>query len=110
MKRDTLSAYRARQKATESLVDEAVAEVKAERDAAWTAAQEASKAAEAERHHFTRDELLTADLIRTRFGWSRVVKVNQKSVTVDTGYSWTELVPFDRILEAHTLQTKGAKR
>jgi len=37
--------------------------------------------------------------IRTRHGWHEVVRVNAKSVTVRTAYSWDECVPLDRILE-----------
>lgn len=39
------------------------------------------------------------DLIRTRFGWKTVAKVNRKTVSVETGYSWTDKLPIDEIKE-----------
>ena len=32
-------------------------------------------------------------------GWHRVVRVNRVSVSVATGYSWTDTVRLDRIIE-----------
>jgi hypothetical protein len=32
-------------------------------------------------------------------GWHEVVRVNKMTVTVDTGYSWTNWIPHDRIVE-----------
>jgi len=43
--------------------------------------------------------LREGDLVRTDLGWHRVVRVNAKSVTVETGYSWTDRYPLDRIIE-----------
>ena len=48
---------------------------------------------------FTPEQLKAAKAIRTSSGWHRVVKVNAKSVTVETGYSWTDRYALDRILE-----------
>lgn len=38
-----------------------------------------------------------ADFIRTEFGWHKVVKVNTKTVTVETPYYWTDRIPFHKI-------------
>src|SRR5690625_4265698 len=39
--------------------------------------------------HRDLDSLTPGDLVRDSVGWHRVVRVNAKSVTVETGYSWT---------------------
>lgn len=57
MKRDTRTAWRARQKATEASVDAAVAAVKAEQDAAWATAREEVRTADPA---IPTDEALTA--------------------------------------------------
>jgi hypothetical protein len=98
MKRDTRTAYRARAAATERMVDEAVAAVKAEADAR----REAAKAAAAIRNTpvpFTDDDYNAARLVRTKLGWHKVAKVNAKSVSVETGYSWTDRIARDKVLE-----------
>lgn len=48
---------------------------------------------------FTADQLKAAKAIRTSSGWHRVVKVNSKSVTVETGYSWTDRYTIEKVLE-----------
>ena len=48
---------------------------------------------------FTPAQLSTAIAIRTSSGWHRVVKVNAKSVSVETGYSWTDRYALGQILE-----------
>jgi hypothetical protein len=99
MKRDTRSAYRSRAAATERMVDAAVAEVKAARDAEHAAAKQEYAEWDASRRRFTRDDLINAHHIRTETGWRKVVRLNAKTLTVETGYSWTDLVPFDRVLQ-----------
>lgn len=99
MKRDTRKAYRARAAATERLVDGAVAEIKAERDERLKQARDAAAKAEAERVHLTRDDILGATHVRTRYGWHKVAKVNTTTVAVETGYSWTDKYPFSKVLE-----------
>ena len=48
------------------------------------------------------DTLRPGSLIRTDTGWYRVVRVNRVSVSVATGYSWTDTVRLDRIIETRT--------
>jgi hypothetical protein len=44
------------------------------------------------------DTIAVGDIITTRYeGWRRVVRVNRKSVTVETGYSWTDTVPYPKV-------------
>lgn len=98
MKRDTRTAYRARSAKVERAIDAALADVKAEKAAERAAAQ----ARYDERHKavpFTPEELKAAKYVRTLLGWERVVRVNAKTVTVTTPYSWTERVAIDKVLE-----------
>lgn len=98
MKRDTQSAYRARAAATERSVDAAAAEVKAAKDAEWADSIRAHCAL-TKPIPFTPEELKAARAIRTDVGWHRVVKVNAKSVTVATGYSWNDRYTLEKVLE-----------
>lgn len=43
--------------------------------------------------------LAVGDYIRTRQGWWKVARVNAKSVSVETGYSWTDRVEHSKIIE-----------
>lgn len=82
----------------ERTVDQAVAAVKAEQDAE----REAAKARYDERHKpvpFSTEELYEARAIRTNTGWHKVVTINRKTVSVETGYSWTDRIAIDKILE-----------
>lgn len=78
--------------------------------AAWARAREAQ--AEVERLErveayrarnapvaFTQDELKAARVIRTRYGWQVVVRVNKTTVSVATGYSWVDRVKLNDVLE-----------
>jgi len=47
----------------------------------------------------TMEDLSDARAIRTVNGWQKVAKVNAKSVSVETGYSWTDRVAVDKVLE-----------
>jgi hypothetical protein len=82
----------------ERSIDAAMAEVKAQQEAERAEA----KAANAKRNApvpFTPEELKAARAIRTSSGWHRVARVNTKTVSVETGYSWTDRYPIDKILE-----------
>lgn len=97
MSRDTRTAYRARAAAAERSVDEALADVRAAE--ATEAARRA--AAFAERTNpvpFTDEELKAARVIRTRFGWAPVIRVNAKTVTA-AGAFGDDRVPIGSILE-----------
>ena len=63
------------------------------------AAKKADRQAEQDREKFTRDDLTGAFAVRDQFGWHRVRKVNTKTVSVDSGYSWADLIPMDKILD-----------
>jgi hypothetical protein len=96
-----MQAYRRRAAATERMVDAAVAEVKAEQHSSWEAQKAARREAEATRRRFTRDELAGAGLVRDIYGWSRVVRLNEKTITVAADFG-TRKIRFDRVLEVRS--------
>jgi hypothetical protein len=55
--------------------------------------------AERDRRRFEQADLTDAKYIKTHAGWYKVVRVNAKSVTVESGYSWTDRIELDKILE-----------
>lgn len=59
----------------------------------------ASQKAETERVHYTRADLDGAKYVRTRYRWHKIVRVNQKTVSVETGYSWVDRYPFEDLWE-----------
>jgi len=75
----------------------------AQRDVEILEARAEAEAAEAVRVRFTAADLAGVTHVRDRFGWHRVVRVNAKSVTVETGYSWTDRIALDGILEHRTV-------
>jgi hypothetical protein len=48
---------------------------------------------------FTEDQYKAAKVVRDSHGWHKVAKVNAKSVSVETGYSWTDRIRRDKIIE-----------
>jgi hypothetical protein len=48
------------------------------------------------------DDFAVGDAARVHGRWRRVVRVNKKSVSVETDYSWTDTVPYDNITGKHT--------
>lgn len=57
-----------------------------------------AREAEAERPRLTADDVRGATRVRDKHGWHKVVRVNATSVTVETGCSWTDRIPFDRVI------------
>jgi len=101
MKRDTRTAYRARAAATERRIDEAKAEMKAGEEAERTEriAAYATKYAPVP---FTDEELKAARAIRVGHSWYKVMRVNAKSVTVPSGYSWNDRISIDKVDEVYS--------
>lgn len=58
-----------------------------------------AREAEAARVKFTAADLADAEYVRGEFGWHRVVRVNAKSVTVSSAYSWDVRIPLAQVLE-----------
>lgn len=48
---------------------------------------------------YGRDNVSVGDFVKTRFGWSPVVRANQKTATVPSGYSWTDTVPWVEVTD-----------
>ena len=50
------------------------------------------------------DLVVPADacLVRDSYGWHRVIRVNAKSVSVESGYSWTDRIPMSNVLETRS--------
>lgn len=67
----------------------------------WTAKRDGyrRRIAERDRVRLTREDVLGAAYVRVSYGWCKVVRVNAKSVSVDSGYSWVDRIEFSSILE-----------
>lgn len=76
-------------------------------DARWLVTslerQLAAAEAEATRVQLTRDDIKGATHVRTERGWHRIARLNPTTVSVETGYSWTDRHPYSKILEARTV-------
>lgn len=57
-----------------------------------------------DRVRLTRDDIVGARAIREASGWRAVVRVNKTTVSVATGYSWTDRIPFDKVIEVRREQ------
>lgn len=55
--------------------------------------------AERDRVRFTHEDIKGATWVRVGYGWCKVARVNAKTVSVETGYSWTDRIVFDKVLE-----------
>lgn len=85
---------------SQQAIDAELTRQQAERDAQraeGVARRKAEREAEKARVKFTAADLAGADAIYDGFTWHRVIRVNAKSVTVATPYSWTERVPIERV-------------
>lgn len=74
------------------------AAVEEERREAHRGRAAAMAAADAKAHRDL-DSLKPGDAVRDRNGWHSVVRVNAKSVSVPSGYSWVDRIPLERIIE-----------
>lgn len=79
-----------------------VAEHKAAEEAETQARVAVLRQAEADRRRFTADELSGSRFVKDEFGWHTVVRVNAKTVTVRTAYSWDDRIRIDRVHDFHT--------
>lgn len=92
-----VQAFRRRAAATEREIDAAVAAVRAERRAEHEAAVAAYAEREAARRRYTRDEIDGAGFVHDGHRWRKVVRVNAKTVSVESGYSWVDKIAFDKV-------------
>lgn len=101
----TLSQRRSFDRHGDREIQRTIDAAKAQLAADAQAEREAAKAEYARRTApvpFTPEELKAAKVIRTAVGWHKVVRVNAKSVTVETGYSWTDRYAIDKVLEVRS--------
>jgi hypothetical protein len=80
----------------------------AEKEVARLTSRLEKEQAESQRVRFTAADLAGAKGVRDRFGWHRVVKVNAKTVTVETPYSWTDRIPVENVLEVLREKEQGS--
>lgn len=103
----TLSQRRSWARRGDREIQRTIDEAKAELAADQRAEEDARAAAWAQKLApvaFTPEELKAATHIRTDIGWHKVVRVSAKSVTVETGYSWTDRYVLGKILEVRTIR------
>lgn len=55
--------------------------------------------AERDRVRLTIEDIKGAKFVRTSTGWRKVVRVNAKTVSVDSGYSWVDRIDINQIVE-----------
>jgi hypothetical protein len=56
-----------------------------------------ARESEAARTRYAAADLKGARFVKDRYGWHEVVRVNAKTVTVKTPYSWTDSIPIGKI-------------
>lgn len=85
--------------ATEREIAQTIADQRVEAQAEHQRAVATYDAREAGRKKFTREEILGALMVRAEIhGWRKVRRVNAKSVSVDSGYSWPDYIPFKEVI------------
>jgi hypothetical protein len=87
----------------DAAIDRHLAAEQRKSTADWKARRKAQREAEAARVRLTAEDLAGVTHVRDSCGWHKVVRVNAKTVTVETGYSWTDALPIGKILEGRTL-------
>ncbi|TFD27495.1 hypothetical protein [Cryobacterium cryoconiti] len=63
------------------------------------AAARVARRVERDRVKLTRDDVVGAAFVRTATGWHKVATVNRATVSVETGFSWRDLIRFAKVLE-----------
>lgn len=103
---NSLSRRRAGARNGARLAETAIREEKERQAAEATARQDelkeqrkVAREAEVARIKFAAFDLMGASHVRDATGWHRVMRVNAKSVTVETPHSWTERIPLERVLQ-----------
>lgn len=101
MTRISLQEVRRKNAEADRQIDVELERQRRERIDAHKARMVAAMEAEAARVRLTHADIIGAQHVRTVTGWHRVVRVNGKSVSVDTGYSWVDRIPFEKVLEVN---------
>lgn len=85
--------------ATEREIAQTIVDQRADSQAEHQRAVAAYDARDAARRKFTREEIVGAVMVRSEIhGWRKVRRVNAKSVSVDSGYSWPDYIPFKDVI------------
>ena len=84
----------------DAAIDKHLAEQRRRSAAEHRARLKAAREAEADRPKVTAADIKGARYVRDQFGWHRVIRISEKSVTVETPYSWTERIALTKVLEA----------
>lgn len=58
--------------------------------------------------NYSRETIKKGDYVRIRYGWVEVARVNAKSVSVRTEYSWTDRVDYEAIKAVKTAEEMAA--
>lgn len=58
--------------------------------------------------NYSRETIKKGDYVRIRYGWAEVARVNAKSVSVRTEYSWTDRVDYEAIKAVKTAKEMAA--
>lgn len=85
----------------DATINAAIVAVKA-REAAEKAEHVAAYEAKHAPISFAEEQYKAAAFVRSNIGWHKVVRVNAKSVTVATAYSWTDRIQRAKILEVRS--------
>jgi hypothetical protein len=71
----------------------------AELDVAYLERRLAAEKEDATRRRYARDDMVGVTQVRDRFGWHHVSRVNAKTVSVLTAWSWVDRIKYDDVLE-----------
>lgn len=75
----------------------------------WQTVREA-QIADGTATHYGRDSVAAGDLVRVCGQWRRVVRSNAKSASVETGYSWTDTVPWHKVQDHRRGNSGGSEQ
>nr|WP_281496971.1 DUF3560 domain-containing protein [Ornithinimicrobium sp. F0845] len=67
----------------------------------------ADQIASGEATDYSRDTVAVGDLVKIRGSWRTVARANAKTVSVETGYSWTDKAPWHAVQDHRPRETTG---
>lgn len=59
---------------------------------------------------YSRDQVAAGDLVKIRGQWRRVVRASRATVSVETGYSWTDRAPWHEVQDHRPDPSRGGGR
>jgi hypothetical protein len=87
-------------------IDTQLADVQ-EQLAHWRGVHQQQLTAGAAHRDYGPDHVAPGDHVRIRGQWRRVARVNRKSLSVETGYSWTDRVPYREVTTVRSTEASG---